>query len=161
MTSQAALWFLPFALPILGWVVLSDLKTMTIPNKAVLALVAVFAIVGLIALPFEVWAWRWLHLVVALVAGFMLNIVGAFGAGDAKFAAAMAPFVALGDAISFFLIFAIMIPVTFFSHRLFRAIPPIRRATAHWESWGRPTDFPFGLPLAGTLAIYLIIAALA
>ena len=43
------------------------------------------------------WAWRWTHLVVVLVVGMILNAVGLLGAGDAKFAAAAAPFVALAD----------------------------------------------------------------
>ncbi len=44
---RTALWFLPFVLPIALWVAWSDMKFMKIPNKAVLALVAVFAVVGL------------------------------------------------------------------------------------------------------------------
>ncbi|MDW3118675.1 MAG: hypothetical protein R8G60_13530 [Roseovarius pacificus] len=51
ITSAQALWFLPFVLPICLWVVWSDLSTMRIPNKAVLALTAVFLVIGLIALP--------------------------------------------------------------------------------------------------------------
>ncbi len=52
--------------------VVSDMKFMKIPNKAVLALMAVFAVVGLIALPLDVWAWRWAHfLVIVLVIGFV------------------------------------------------------------------------------------------
>ena len=43
---STALWFLPFALPICLWVMWSDLKAMKIPNMAVMALVAVFVIVG-------------------------------------------------------------------------------------------------------------------
>ncbi len=101
LTDTQALWFLPFALPICLWVAWSDLKFMKIPNKAVLALVAVFAVVGFIALGWPDWGWRWLHLLVILIIGFALNIIGAIGAGDAKFAAAMAPFVALADLTYF------------------------------------------------------------
>lgn len=43
-TATTALWFLPFALPIAVWVAWSDMKFMRIPNKAVLALTAVFLV---------------------------------------------------------------------------------------------------------------------
>ena len=37
------------------------MKFMKIPNKAVLALAAVFAGGRPLALPLDVWAWRWAH----------------------------------------------------------------------------------------------------
>ena len=49
-SAATAFWFLPFALPIAVWVAWSDMKFMRIPNKAVLALTAVFLVVGLAAL---------------------------------------------------------------------------------------------------------------
>ena len=61
LTFAQALWFLPFALPISIWVAWSDLKFMKIPNKAVYALLAVFLVVGLIALPLADYPWRLLH----------------------------------------------------------------------------------------------------
>ena len=54
-----AFWFLPFVIPIGLYVAYSDLSRMKIPNHAVYALVAVFAIIGVIALPFDIWLWRW------------------------------------------------------------------------------------------------------
>lgn len=96
-SAHAALWLLIFATPIALYVAWSDLRAMRIPNKSVLALLIVYAIVGVLTLPISVWAWSWLHFVVVLVVGFALSLTGGFGAGDAKFAAAMAPFIALGD----------------------------------------------------------------
>lgn len=157
--ADAALWFLVAALPISLWVILTDMRSMRIPNVAVLALVAAFAVIGYLKLPLEDWAWRWSHLGVMLVAGFLLNQFGAMGAGDAKFLAASAPFYALGDYMDFLLLFAIAIPLTFGLHRGLRSIPAVRRATSEWVSWARPTDFPMALPLAGTLLAYLLIAA--
>ena len=69
------------------------MKFMKIPNKAVLSLMVVFVIIGLIALPLAEMPWRLLQFVVVLAIGFGLNMIGSIGAGDAKFAAAMAPFV--------------------------------------------------------------------
>lgn len=153
-----ALWFLPFVLPIAAWVAWSDLARMRIPNAAVLCLLAVFLVVGLVALQFDVWAWRWAHFAVVLAVGFVLNAARALGAGDAKFAAAMAPFVVLGDIAAFAVLFAVILLAGFAAHRLVRAIPRLRALAPDWESWSRG-DFPMGLPLAGTLAAYLIAAA--
>ena len=42
-TWTEAAWFLPFVIPIAIWVAWSDMSSMKIPNKAVLALLAVLA----------------------------------------------------------------------------------------------------------------------
>lgn len=156
IAASTAWWFLPFVTPVALWVAWSDLARMKIPNKAVLTLVAIFAIVGLFALPLDVWAWRWLHLALVLVAGFILSSVGAMGAGDAKFAAAMAPFIAPGDAVAFAYLLSATLLAAYLLHRLMRAIPAITAATANWESWQRKRDFPAGLGLGPALVFYLI-----
>lgn len=151
--ANFAMWALPFAAPICLWVAWSDMKTMLIPNKAVLALVVVFAVIGFLALPLETYLWRWPHLVVVLIVGFVMNMIGMLGAGDAKFAAAMAPFIALADVTSFAILFAIVLLASFALHRIARA-SPLRNAAPGWESWER-RDFPMGLALGAVLAIYL------
>ncbi len=158
-SAATALWFLPFAGPIALWVALSDMKTMKIPNRAVLALVLVFAIVGPLALPFEIWLWRWVHLASVLGVGFVLSITGMIGAGDAKFAAAMAPFVALADLGGFLLLFSALLLATFVIHRTARMVPALRRAAPNWESWARD-EFPMGLALGSGLLCYLFLAVL-
>ncbi|WP_212524546.1 prepilin peptidase [Actibacterium sp. MT2.3-13A] len=160
MTPAAALWFLPFVAPIALFVAWSDMKAMKIPNKAVLALVAVFAVVGLLALPLEAYLWRWLHLAVVLGIGFVLATGGLIGAGDAKFAAAMAPFVALSDAVMFCYMFSAVLLAAFLTHRTARRIPAVVNALPDWESWHRKKDFPMGLALGGVLVIYLAAQAL-
>lgn len=154
-SAATALWFLPFAAPIGIWAAVSDMATMKIPNKAVMALALVFLAVGLLALPtWQAYGWRLVHLVVILVLGFVMNIAGLMGAGDAKFAAAMAPFVALGDLGLFCYLFAGTVLVGFVAHRIAKRIPAIRRATPNWESWQR-RDFPMGLCLGAVLIVYL------
>jgi prepilin peptidase CpaA len=155
-TAAAALWFLPFVVPIAIWVAWSDMARMKIPNKAVMTLVAVFAVVGLIALPLEVWAWRWVHLAVILAIGFLANMMRMLGAGDAKFAAAMAPFILRDDLILFSYLFAAALIAGFATHRLAKRIPAVRQRVAGWESWERK-DFPMGLSLSGALVFYLVI----
>ncbi len=159
ITALSAYWFLPFALPISIWVAWNDMKFMKIPNKAVLSLMVVFLVIGLIALPFGEYAWRLLHFVVILGIGFGLNMIRAIGAGDAKFAAAMAPFIALGDLRNLLFLLAAVILAAVITHRAFRRSEAVKKLTPDWESWTR-NDFPMGLALGGALTIYLILGAL-
>lgn len=155
LTSWAALWFLPFVTPICIYVAYSDVKSMRIPNPSVAALFGVFALIGLIALPFEDYLWRYAHLVIALLIGMGLNAGGLVGAGDAKFIAAAAPFVAVGDLTRIALIFATALLAAWITHRVAKH-SGLRRLFPNWESWSQEKDFPMGLALAPTLVIYLI-----
>lgn len=130
------------------------MKAMRIPNQAVIALGLVFVVVGLIALPFETYLWRYLHLVIVLLIGMGLNAGGLVGAGDAKFAAAAAPFVALGDVRQLAFIFAATVLVAWITHRIAKHTP-LRRLAPDWDSWHQKKDFPMGLALGPALAIYL------
>lgn len=158
IAPATALIFLPFAILIGIWVAWSDMKFMKIPNKAVVALIGIFVVIGLLALPFAEYLLRYLHVVVVLVVTFLANQVRLMGAGDAKFLAAMAPFVDRGDVSVFVPIFAAVLLAAFATHRLFRAIPPVRRAFPDWQSWDNP-KFPMGLALSGALLIYLALGA--
>ena len=154
-----AVWFIPFVLPITIWVAWSDMASMKIPNKAVLALLIVFLVIGLIALPFTEYLWRWTHFGVVLVIGFVLSSLGMVGAGDAKFAAAMAPFIALADAASFMFLLAATILSAFVIHRLARA-SGLRHRFSEWESWTH-RGFPMGMALAPALLFYLLLGLMA
>ncbi len=133
------------------------MATMKIPNKAVLALLAVFVVIGLIALPFNDYLWRYAHFAVVLVIGFILSTVGAMGAGDAKFGAAMAPFVAVQDLMMFMFLLGATTVGAFFLHRSARRSDAIRGKFPDWESWTR-REFPMGFALAPALLFYLLIA---
>lgn len=158
IAQTTALWWLPFAAPIGVWVAWNDMAFMKIPNKAVVALFAVFVVVGLLALPFQDYLWRYLQFAAILALGFVLNMIRAVGAGDAKFAAAMAPFVDPGDAGLFMILFSGVLLAAFATHRAARAMAAVRSALPHWESWSR-RDFPMGLALGGALIIYLALGA--
>lgn len=155
-TWTTAAWFLPFVIPIAIWVTWSDMSSMKIPNKAVLALMIVFAIIGLIALPFMEYLWRWSHFAVVLVITFVLNALRLLGAGDAKFAAAMAPFIALPDWYPFMFLLGATLIAAFIVHRVAKATR-IRQMVPDWESWTR-REFPMGMALAPALVFYLLIA---
>lgn len=150
-----AAWFIPFVLPITIWVSWSDMATMKIPNKAVLALLIVFAVIGLLALPFTEYLWRWSHFAVVLVIGFVLSSLNLVGAGDAKYAAAMAPFIALPDAYPFMFLLGGTVFAAFAIHRTARA-SNMRKSFPEWESWQR-REFPMGFALAPALLFYLLI----
>jgi prepilin peptidase CpaA len=156
IAASTALWFAPFAVPIGIWVAWNDMAFMKIPNKAVASLFVVFLVVGLLALPIDQYLWRYAQLAGVLVLGFVLNAARAVGAGDAKFAAAMAPFIDPGDARVVLVLFAAVLLAAFVTHRSARAVPAIRTAFPAWESWSRK-DFPMGLALGGTLIFYLLL----
>ncbi|MBL4916445.1 prepilin peptidase [Szabonella alba] len=164
MTASAALWFLPFTLVIGLWVAWSDMKTMKIPNRAVLALLLVYLIIGPLALPFQIWLWGWVVGLCVLLSGFVLNAAGAMGGGDAKFSAAMALIMAQIDLRVLAVLTCATVLGAFATHRIFGLIPALRRRFA-WDSWDRPgfplrSDFPMGLALAGILNFYLLFTIL-
>ena len=161
LTAGAAIAFLPFALGIGAWVAWSDMKFMKIPNKTMIALLAVWLVVGLGAvgltgLSLVSWAWGWAFAAIVLVIGFLANALRLVGGGDAKFATAMAPFFVGADWRTVFVLAASCLIGAFVAHRLARSIGAIRRATPDWVSW-TSRDFPMGLALAGTLIFHLLL----
>tara|TARA_B110000908_G_scaffold170384_1_gene229780 strand:+ start:7026 stop:7526 length:501 start_codon:yes stop_codon:yes gene_type:complete len=156
ITTFSAWWFLPFVLPICLYVAFTDMREMRITNQAVLALGIVFLMIGLIALPFDVYLWRLAQLVIVLVVGIVMNAAGAMGAGDSKFIAVAAPFVAQGDVRLLISLFCIIMLAAVATHRLAKHTP-LRRIAPHWISWDQGKKFPMGLALASTLACYLAL----
>ncbi|WP_299557387.1 prepilin peptidase [uncultured Sulfitobacter sp.] len=156
ITVYSAAWFLPFVLPICLYVAYTDMARMKITNGANILLACVFVIVGLIALPFEDYLWRLVSLIVVLVVGFVLNAAGAMGAGDSKFIAAAAPFIALGDLRLLMFLFMAALLAAVATHKTIKHTP-LRRLAPHWTSWDQGKKFPMGLALGATLALYLTL----
>lgn len=158
--ASAALWFLPFVVPICFYVAWTDLAFMKITNKAVLTLGAVYVLVGPFVLPDLVsYIWGYAYFAVALAAGMALNAVRVMGAGDSKFIAFAAPYVAPADAMVVMLLLAGVMIAALISHRIVRA-SKLRDLAPDWKSWARDGRFPMGLALGPTLALYLCLAAL-
>ena len=128
-------------------------------GTAVLAMAALWPLLGWIALPLHLWLWGFARLAIVLVAGFLANIVGLFGAGDAKFAAAMAPVFVGGDIRLIAALYAACSLAAFAAHRAMKHTPAFRAATPDWKSW-TSKKFPMGLALAGMLLFYLLAAFL-
>lgn len=156
LTSVQAGWFLLAALPISLYIAFMDMKALRIPNVAVYALVAGFAVLGLIALPLADYLWRWTHLVVVLAIGMVLNALRLLGAGDAKFAAAAAPMIALPDLGLLAYVAAAAFLAAFVAHRIARH-SPLRRLAPDWASWTSGKRFPMGLALGMALVGYLAL----
>ena len=155
ITAWSALWYLPFVVPMCIWVAWSDMKFMKIPNYAVYSLAAIFVVVGIVALPLAEIPWRLLQFVVVLAVGFMLFAIKAIGAGDAKFAAVMAPFFAVGDSRFMLFLFAGVLLAAVVTHKIFKRVPAVRNLTPEWESWSTK-KFPMGLALGPALGFYLL-----
>ncbi len=158
ISATTALWFLPFVLPICLYVAFTDMAQMRITNQAVILLALVFIVLGFFLMPFNAYLWRLLALVIVLAVGVILNVAGALGAGDAKFAAAAAPYIAIGDLRLLIALFMATLLAAAITHRGIKHTP-LRRLAPHWTSWEQGKKFPMGLALGSALAIYLILGA--
>ncbi len=159
ISAHAAMWFLPFVVPICLYVMYTDLARMKITNKANLALLAVFVVIGLFVMPFDQYLWRLGGMVIVLIVGVILNAAGVMGTGDSKFIAAAAPFVALGDLIMLAWLFSAVMIAAIVTHRAAR-MTGLRNLAPHWTSWEKGKKFPMGLALGPTLIIYLSLGFL-
>lgn len=159
-SALAATVFLPFVLPICLYVAYTDLARMKITNKAVLALGAVYCLIGPFVLPaLETYLWGFANFAVVLVVGFALNAAGTMGAGDAKFLAFAAPYVNVQDASPLLTIFICILLAAVVTHRAVRA-SKLKNLAPGWVSWEQGKRFPMGLALGPTLAVYLCLTAL-
>lgn len=158
LSSTAALVFAPFVWAICLHVAWSDLSAMKIRNTMVLALAGVFVVLGPFLMPLDVYGWRLVTMVATLAVTFVLNAAGVMGAGDSKFIAAAAPYIAPADVFGVMILFAACLLAAFVTHRLARVTGIGPRLAPAWESWARKRDFPMGFPLGGTLSIYLGLA---
>lgn len=153
---STAWWFAPFVIPICLYVCWTDMARMKITNVAVIALAVVFLVLGLIALPLSAYPWRVAVMLAVLVIGFLLSAGGLLGAGDAKFAAAGVPFIDPGDYGLFIILLACVTFAAYVTHRGAMRVG-LSRLAPSWESWAREAEFPMGLGLGGSLAIYLAL----
>ena len=155
ITALQAWIFLPAAVPICLWAVYTDMREFRISNYAVLALMVAFVVLGPIALELNEFLWRGTHFATVLAIGFVLwSIGGIIGAGDVKIAAAMALYFSLPDTVVVLMIWLICILGMLTLHSVPRLIP-LMQNVGIWQS--RKMPVPFGIALAPTLIIYLIL----
>ena len=154
-----ARWFLPFVLPLCFVTILNDLRHMKIFNHTTDLLAVVFVLVGFWLMPLPDFGWRIVHFVIVLLFGIVAHAGGLMGAGDSKFLASAAPFVALADVVYVVYLFMGLLLGAVITQRVVRATP-LRRLAPQWESWSRGLEFPMGVVLGTTLALYLILGAI-
>ena len=159
LPALVAWWVLPFVLPLCLYVAYTDLARMKITNPTVIAIAAVFVVLGPFLYPFDVYLWQLAQLGIVLVVGIVLNAAGVMGAGDAKFLAAAAPYVALPDLRLLMALFAAVLLAAYAVHRIAK-VTPLHKMAPTWDSWSTTgRKFPMGFALGPTLALYLCLAA--
>jgi prepilin peptidase CpaA len=143
ITPTGALILLVPVLPIAIWAATSDMKRMKIPNKSVLAMAAVWPALGWLAVPtWTAWFWGFAIMAIVLAALYLLYTTGTFGAGDAKYAAAMSG-IFVGAPIGFLLaLIASSMIGALLLHRVMRGIPAIRRMTTRLDQLGTAALLP-------------------
>ena len=156
-TFDAMVLLVP-VLPIAIWAAVSDMKRMKIPNVSVIAMAAIWPLIGWTLVPFSGWLWGLALMAIVFAVGFLIYLTGTFGAGDAKYSAAMAGMFVGGDIGQILLIILLCMFGALFLHRLLRSLSVVRNATPDWESWTQRRYFPFGLALSAIVVFYLLAA---
>lgn len=147
MTSDPA--FISFGLAVIFGLAIAyvDLKTMQIPNKLTIACFAAITGAYLLLLPIEAVMWRVAGAAIVLAVGIAFFFLSnAFGGGDAKAAAALAPLVAPFDAGAVLIILSIngLLAALFLyvARKLRRHSDP-----NGWAVWNPGGRVPYGLVL--------------
>ncbi|RMF40344.1 MAG: hypothetical protein D6754_03390 [Alphaproteobacteria bacterium] len=157
MSIEAAALFLLALIGPCAYAAWSDLNRMTIPNGVVLICLAIFVALGPFLLPVNDYLWRFVPALVVLAAGFLLNLTGQFGAGDAKFAAALVLFVDPVDHFTVLWIYALLALVSVALVFAVKRLAPRFAEASGYKSLQDRRTFPLGLPLALTILVYLAL----
>ena len=145
------------AIPISIWVAWSDMKYMRIPNVACFALFISFLVIAPLTYDLHPYGIRIAQGFIILILGFFATSLGFVGGGDSKFAAAMAPFVALVDIYPFVFLVGLLSFISVVLHKLAGITPGIKSYIKDWDSWNAHGMFPFGVTLAASLITYLVL----
>ncbi|GHA31949.1 type 4 prepilin peptidase 1 [Devosia pacifica] len=147
--ATVALFFFPFAMALAAS---SDLLTMRISNKLVLALALGFVIIALaIGMPLEQFAMHVAAASVVLVVAFVLFALGWVGGGDAKLSAATTLW--LGFALTLpYLVYAALaggvLTLVILILRRMPLIPLLARISWFARLHDRKAGVPYGIALA-------------
>ncbi|RPE67080.1 prepilin peptidase CpaA [Pacificibacter maritimus] len=158
LEPTAAIWLLIVTTPLCFLAAFNDLARMKLPNAIAIAVVGLYIIIGPFLFSFDMYLWGFSHGAIMYFLGMFAFMFMGVGAGDGKFAAAMAMFIPAADARFVVPLFCAFVLGAFVTHRIFRALPIVRRATSDWVSWD-DKKFPVGLALAGTFVAYFGIVA--
>ncbi len=157
MTADIA--FLVVVLPFTIYATWTDLRFMKLKNVMNIALAASFVVVGLIYLPIDQVAFRFGVGIGVFVVLIFLSAAGVFGGGDAKYLAALAPWVWPEDYMAFCFMLSCTLLLALVVQRAIGRIAWVRNATPEWTSWTH-TKIPMGYGISGAMALYLAMRAL-
>ncbi len=140
----------------LAYAALSDLLTMTIPNRLVLAVVVLFvAMAPLTPMGWSGFAWHFVAGAIILVIGFTCFAFGWIGGGDAKFAAAVALFLGIENALAYVALASVLGGALTMALLAFRQVPvpePIFRQPWVQRLHNAKTGVPYGIALSAAAA---------
>ena len=136
-----------------------DVLTMTIPNRLSLAMVAVFVVFApLLAMDWQTFFLHCAAGAIVLALGFALFSFGLLGGGDAKFAAAIALWLGLGNVFEFVLTTAVFGGLLAVAVLAFRRLPlPVVAVRQPWleRLYDGKAGLPYGVALAAAaLVVY-------
>lgn len=147
---------------------LSDLFTLTIPNRLSIILVAVFfPLAFLVGLPLEAVGMHVLAGFGVLVVGFILFATGTFGGGDAKLMAAASLWLGIAPLQHFFIYVALIGGALAVGILLYRRLPEAAIVGPDWalRLHEKKTGIPYGIAISGaalmsfpTTELYRLIA---
>lgn len=147
---------------------LSDLFTMTIPNRLSIILVALFFPLALLAgLPLETMLMHVGAGLGILAVGFLLFSTGTLGGGDAKLLAAASLWVGVAPLADFFIYVALFGGALALAVLLYRRVPDESLAGPAWalRLHDKGQGIPYGIAIAGaalltfpTTGLYALIS---
>lgn len=144
--------------PLVAVAIVTDLRSLTIPNEIVLGLAGLFLVVGFWGLPWDVTLMRVAHGLVALLLGFVIwSLKGEnFGGGDVKMVAALVPYVPGFHLLIVVQLFVVVTVLFVVIHQLFYWLWARWRPTG-WRAMDQAFFVPMALPLGLTLIFYLAL----
>lgn len=147
--TNALIFVFPLAM---AFAAASDLLTMRISNKLVLALAAAFFVVALvISMPLQDVAMHLLCGFVVLVVAFLFFAFGWIGGGDAKLAAATALWLGMGQALPYVLNTAVLgglLTLLLLAFRRLPLTPLIARVAWIERLHNSKSGIPYGIAMA-------------
>ena len=129
MSSLAATIYFCATLPLLFYIVYTDLRHMRIYNGSNILLFLIFLIPAPFLFDWAAFGWQLVQVAIVFAVAFLINAVGILGGGDAKFLPAAAPYFFFNDVTDTLLVMYLLVISTIAVvvvpqyHRIRRSLP--------------------------------------